>query len=384
MPNAIQQNFPNIPGAINTGTTNAINVYRAQALGRQANINQEFQRNIQIALNGDPAEMDAEIANAFIKAGDPTKGMAYLKNAADMRRAKITNAMTDVENMTKLQQNLAIQSSALEKNPALYPVIRKSIADILGERVAATLPEEYGPEAQTVIANLGQSANRLLTTDEVGQAGLDKGTVGQLDIAKNKISVLQSAGTTFRDASADELAAMIKRGEIEKGDLVQINNKTREKKIKRAPKDKVASKPATKAQLKEAFPDVDFADNTVAQIDSNGKFTFKKVGESGAGFTYKSSDNNSIRGAVAGVFGGIYDPTTGNFTALSDDVAGKVLGVASRATRIYIDGEGSITHEEAAAQAAQEAGISVTVPGPARTNAVEGIRPPPPGFVINK
>lgn len=80
------------------------------------------------------------------------------------------------------------------------------------------------------------------------------------------------------------------------------------------------------------------------------------------GPSFKASDANSIRNAVAGLYGGMYDPETGKFVALDRDTIKKVNAIASYAQRIYIDalraGE-QIPHDEAVRRAARKMNIEI-------------------------
>lgn len=80
---------------------------------------------------------------------------------------------------------------------------------------------------------------------------------------------------------------------------------------------------------------------------------------------FKSSDANVFRGVAAEFFGGTYDPTTGRFSGLTKDLAGKATDLAARASRIYVDAGGQLTHNEAAQQAANELKSGSGNPNPA-------------------
>lgn len=81
--------------------------------------------------------------------------------------------------------------------------------------------------------------------------------------------------------------------------------------------------------------------------------------KSGAGGgRLKSGDSNAIANATASLFGGIYDPQTGQITGLSKDEQQRVLSVAEEAERIFAENP-ALGHRQAAAQAARNAGIDI-------------------------
>lgn len=84
-------------------------------------------------------------------------------------------------------------------------------------------------------------------------------------------------------------------------------------------------------------------------------------GEDGPGgeLSLKSADENAIYAQSGNLFGGMYDPVTGRFSGLDKTTAQKVQSIASRATRLYVQGRGSITRAESVASAARESGIAI-------------------------
>jgi len=90
--------------------------------------------------------------------------------------------------------------------------------------------------------------------------------------------------------------------------------------------------------------------------NSRGNALIRAADEGGG--SMKSSDTNAIYRQAAGLFGGIYDPTTGRIAGLGEAQAGKVQALTEEASRLYADGEAS-THASAVAIAARKLGISV-------------------------
>lgn len=81
----------------------------------------------------------------------------------------------------------------------------------------------------------------------------------------------------------------------------------------------------------------------------------------GAGFEYKSSDDNTIRASVAEMHGGFYDPVTKRLTGLDPDQQKRVASINEEATRIFIEKRRAgvdISHATAAAQAARKLGVA--------------------------
>lgn len=76
-------------------------------------------------------------------------------------------------------------------------------------------------------------------------------------------------------------------------------------------------------------------------------------------FKFKASDANSIRAAAAGLYGGTWSPETGRVMGVDKESTAKVLSISERAAKLYREAEGSISHDEAAAQAARELGIQI-------------------------
>lgn len=82
----------------------------------------------------------------------------------------------------------------------------------------------------------------------------------------------------------------------------------------------------------------------------------------GAAFKFDASDSNAIGKQSERLYGGFYDPQTGQISGLDRDKAQKVANVQAYAETLYQRAEGGITHAVALAQAARKFGISVQDP----------------------
>lgn len=79
----------------------------------------------------------------------------------------------------------------------------------------------------------------------------------------------------------------------------------------------------------------------------------------GSAFKFTASDSNAIGKQSERLYGGFYDPQTGQISGLDRDKAQKVANVQAYAETLYQRAEGGITHAVALAQAARKFGISV-------------------------
>ena len=79
----------------------------------------------------------------------------------------------------------------------------------------------------------------------------------------------------------------------------------------------------------------------------------------GAKFSFKSSDSNAIGRQAERLFGGTFDPKTGQLVGLDRAKAAKVAEIQAEAERVYAEGRGEITHATAFARAARKFGIRV-------------------------
>lgn len=78
------------------------------------------------------------------------------------------------------------------------------------------------------------------------------------------------------------------------------------------------------------------------------------TGDSGG---MKASDTNAIYREAASLYGGIFDPQTGQFSGLDKNGAQNALALSERASQLYQ--QGNVSHSQAVAQAAREFGIKV-------------------------
>jgi len=94
----------------------------------------------------------------------------------------------------------------------------------------------------------------------------------------------------------------------------------------------------------------------VRPTEKEFKGTTKGAGDA---FKMKASDSNSIRAAAAGLFGGTWDPQTGKVLGVQKDATAKVSSISERASQLYKDAQGQLTHDQAVAKAARELGIEI-------------------------
>lgn len=73
----------------------------------------------------------------------------------------------------------------------------------------------------------------------------------------------------------------------------------------------------------------------------------------------KSSDTNAIHRQAASLYGGVYDPQTGEFRGLDAGSAKNALAISEQASRIYQEGRGRVSHSEAVSRAARQSGIDI-------------------------
>ena len=88
--------------------------------------------------------------------------------------------------------------------------------------------------------------------------------------------------------------------------------------------------------------------------------TSKSSSGVGGGGGLKAADENAMHRQAASLFGGMYDPQTGRFSALSKDDAQRAQAIAEYATRLYVDSGGTMTRTEAVTTATRKLGIEVT------------------------
>lgn len=98
--------------------------------------------------------------------------------------------------------------------------------------------------------------------------------------------------------------------------------------------------------------------------------------DGGKGFEYKAADDNAIGKQATRLFGGVYDPATGQFSGLDPQKAQKAQAVHSAASRLFAAGERRITHAQAVAEASRRLGIVIEDPDDRATIDPAGIRAP--------
>ena len=79
----------------------------------------------------------------------------------------------------------------------------------------------------------------------------------------------------------------------------------------------------------------------------------------GQGFKFTASDSNAIGKQSERLYGGFYDPATGQMSGLDPAQAAKVAQVQEDAERLYSQAQGGMTHAIALAQAARKMGINI-------------------------
>lgn len=86
-----------------------------------------------------------------------------------------------------------------------------------------------------------------------------------------------------------------------------------------------------------------------------------KKGKGGAGGkgAFKAADASQIGKQIERLFGGFYDPQTGQLKGLDPSVAPRVQSIQEEAELIYTQGGGAITHGVAVTQAARKLGINI-------------------------
>jgi hypothetical protein len=85
------------------------------------------------------------------------------------------------------------------------------------------------------------------------------------------------------------------------------------------------------------------------------------AGEGSGGSSYKPSDDNAIYSRIASLFGE-FDPETGRIVIKDHNQRKQIAAMASRATQIYRESQGLLSHAQAAEQAIQEFGIALPTP----------------------
>jgi len=121
-----------------------------------------------------------------------------------------------------------------------------------------------------------------------------------------------------------------------------------------------------KENLKRAAED---AENKIKLAEMGLKLQEQKVKTESAKGKAESSDNRSVKAAddsligknIATLFGGVYDPSSGEISGLDKDNAKKVAEIQSNASRIYKENK-DITHNEASYMAFKNYEKSLATP----------------------
>lgn len=100
-----------------------------------------------------------------------------------------------------------------------------------------------------------------------------------------------------------------------------------------------------------------------------------REGKDSGAFKYKASDDNAIGSQATRLFGGFYDPSTGNISGLSPDKAKKVQAIHAAATELYAGAQGRITHAQAVREAARRMRITIEDPNDTLATDPAGILP---------
>ena len=86
-----------------------------------------------------------------------------------------------------------------------------------------------------------------------------------------------------------------------------------------------------------------------------------------ANFKYSASDDNAMGNQATRLFGGTFDPQSGQFSGLDPEKSRRVQAVHTHATELYQAARGRLTHAQAVRQSAIALGISIE--DPVETNA---------------
>lgn len=84
----------------------------------------------------------------------------------------------------------------------------------------------------------------------------------------------------------------------------------------------------------------------------------------GTAFKFTASDTNAIHHQALSLFGGMYDPMTGEISGMDPNQMTRVQAVAARASKIYRAAAGEIDHASAVQQALSEVSGQRPIPGP--------------------
>jgi hypothetical protein len=111
-------------------------------------------------------------------------------------------------------------------------------------------------------------------------------------------------------------------------------------------------------------------DGTVTYVDPTqalGKHAPKPASAQEKPFKFTASDANAIYHQSVGLFGGTWDPITGNVAGMDKDSATRAQSIAARASQIYRESAGAIDHASAVEQAVSDVNSSKPGGGSQRT-----------------
>lgn len=101
-----------------------------------------------------------------------------------------------------------------------------------------------------------------------------------------------------------------------------------------------------------------------------------RVGGDGKPWEMKASDSNTIGRSVGEFLGATYSPITGTFSGLNREEAQQAITIKEEASRIFREGQGQISHEEATAAAVRQFGVAIRSIQDERATDPAGIRNP--------
>lgn len=131
---------------------------------------------------------------------------------------------------------------------------------------------------------------------------------------------------------------------------------------------------------------VENEDGSVVYVDPSqalGKRAPKPASAQPKPFRFTASDTNAIYRQAAGLFGGMYDPVSGQMTITDPTLVEKAQHVAARASQIYRESAGDTDHATAVEQALQEANAPAPR-GPSPAGGPQSQQPRPGSIVKRK
>lgn len=103
------------------------------------------------------------------------------------------------------------------------------------------------------------------------------------------------------------------------------------------------------------------ADNLARGLSKSGVAPKPVRGAGGKGGTLKAADSNAVYSKAAALFGGLYDPMTGQFQGLDQNKAAKAIAISARAAELLAE-DPSNNHSMAVSRAAREYKIDIPEP----------------------